>query len=176
MNKSQYLPPNIYVRYHYPEEWQNCWRQLHPIFKLTKSKEQHKGKCSLWKDSIVINEKEFTTALMNKLIVLLQDFQPRNTAEKQNDSVLCFLGSHSVFSNLHKTKFQFDDSSMEQHIQCSKAQLCDDDFAHHRIINETGPYKIKQIGSRIKSYQKKKWQSVAKQIAIKANTAGLSSK
>ena len=29
----------------------------------------------------------------------------------------------------------------------------------------TGPYKIKQIGSRIKNYQKEKWQSAAKQIA-----------
>ena len=39
------------------------------------------------------------------------------------------------------------------------------------IMKENDPYIIKQIGSRIKSYLKEKWQSVAKQIAVKANTA-----
>ena len=44
-------------------------------------------------------------------------------------------------------------------------------LAHHRIMKEIDPYKIKLIGSRIKNYQKEKWQSAAKQIAIKANSA-----
>ena len=39
------------------------------------------------------------------------------------------------------------------------------------IRKETDPYKIKQTGSSIKNYQKEKWQSAAKQIAIKGNTA-----
>ena len=59
----------------------------------------------------------------------------------------------------------------EQYIQCLKAQLFDNDLAYHRIMKEMDPYKIKQIGSRIKNYQKEKWQSDCQQTAIKANTA-----
>ena len=44
----------------------------------------------------------------------------------------------------------------------------DDDLTHHRIMKEMDPYKIKQIGSRIKNYQKEKWQSAAELIAITA--------
>ena len=38
-------------------------------------------------------------------------------------------------------------------------------------MRETDPHKIKQISSRIKNYWKDKWQSAAKEIAIKANSA-----
>ena len=102
----------------------------------------------------MIDGKEFATAPMNNLIELPQHLQPRNTAEKQNGSVLYFLGSHSVFSNMHKVPFQFDDthdSCAEQYIQCSKAQLFDDALVHNKFMRETDPYKIKQIGSRVKN-------------------------
>ena len=55
MNKRQYLPPIIFVRYDYPEEWQNCKWQPHPIFKLAKFKDQYKSKCSLQKHRLVID-------------------------------------------------------------------------------------------------------------------------
>ena len=105
MNKRQYLPPNIYVRYDYPEDWENHRRQLHPIFKLAKSKE-YKGKCFLRKDRLMIDGKEFTTTIRNNVRELFQYLQPRNTVEKQNDNILCSLGSHIVFSNLQKAPFQ----------------------------------------------------------------------
>ena len=122
----------------------------------------------------MIDQKEFTTAPRNNLTKLPQNLQPRNKAEKQNVDILCFLSSHSIFSSLHKAPFQVQGtqySCTEQYIQCSKAQLLDDNLVHHWIMKETDPYKIKQIGSRIKNYVKEKWQSAAKQIAIKANTA-----
>ena len=60
------------------------------MFKWAKSKDEYKGKCSLWKDRLAIDGKEFTAALRNNLTELPQDIQPRNTAEKQNDNMLCF--------------------------------------------------------------------------------------
>ena len=74
----------------------------------------------------------FTTAPRNNLTDLSQDLKSRNTAEKQNKSVLCFLGSHSVFSNLHKAPFKFvgtQHSCIEEYIQCSKAQLFNDELS-----------------------------------------------
>ena len=118
--------------------------------------------------------KEFTTPSKNNSTELPQDLQPRNTVEKQNDNILCSLGGHSVFSNIHKAPFQVEGtqySCIEQYIQYSKAQLFDDDLAHHRTMKEVNPYKIKEIGSRIKNYWKEKWQSTTKQIVIKEITA-----
>ena len=108
---------------------------------------------------------KLTTAPRNLLTKLPQDLQPSNTAEKQNGNILSFLGSHSIFSYLPKAPFHFEGtlySCTEQYIQCSKVQLFDDDLVYHRIMKETDPYKIKQIGSRNKNYQKDKWQSAAK--------------
>ena len=51
---------------------------------------------------------EFTTAPRNSLTELSQGLQSRNTREKNNESVLGFLDSHNIFSNLHKAPFQFD--------------------------------------------------------------------
>ena len=100
INKRQYLLHRIHVRYGYPEEWENHRRQLHPIFKLEKSQEQYKGKCSLRKNRLVIDGKEFTTAPRKNLTELSQDLKPRTQAGKQNENVLHFLDSHSAFSNL----------------------------------------------------------------------------
>ena len=44
-------------------------------------------------------------------------------------------------------------SYTQQYIQCSKAQSFDDYHANHRIMKETDPYRIKQIGFKIKHYQ-----------------------
>ena len=93
------------------------------------------------KDRQAIAGKEFTTAPWNSLTEFPQDPQPRNTAAKQNKSLLYILGSHSVFSNLHKAPFQLEGTQTqyyctEQYIQCSKAQLFDDDLAHHRSMKE----------------------------------------
>ena len=38
------------------------------------------------------------------------------------------------------------------------------------IMKEIDPYKFKEIASRMKNYQKEKWQSGARQIIIKAFT------
>ena len=108
MNKKQYLPPDIYVRYDYPEEWENHRRQICPIFKLAKAMEQYKGKCSIMKDRLVIDGKESSTAPRNNLTELPQYLQPKSIVEKQNDNILCFLVGHSVFSNLHKAPFQVE--------------------------------------------------------------------
>ena len=115
---------------------------------IAKSKEQYKGKCFLWKDRLVIDGKEFTTAPRSNLTELPQDLQPRNTAEKQNDNILCFLVGHCVFSNVQKAPFQVEGtqySCTEQYIQCSKTQLFDDDLAHHRIMKEMDPYKLSKL-------------------------------
>ena len=105
MNNRQYLLANISVGFDYPEKWKTCRRQLCPIFQLAKSKDQYKYNYSFQKDRLIIDGKEFTAAPRSNLAELTQNVQPRNTAEKQNESILCFLGSHSVFSNLNETPF-----------------------------------------------------------------------
>ena len=46
--------------------------------------------------------KGITTALKNNLRELSQDLKPRGIAEEQNESILCFLGSHSTSPNYTK--------------------------------------------------------------------------
>ena len=94
----------------------------------------------------MLERKELKAAPRNKFAELPQVLQPRNTAEKHNENVLCFLGSHGVFSNLDKTPFLNDDtqySCTKQYIQWSKAQLFEDDLVHHRTMEETDQYKSK---------------------------------
>ena len=111
---------------------------------------------------LVIDRKKFTTVPRKNLTKLCQD--------------LCFLGSHSIFNNLHKAPFLFDGtqySCTEQHMQCSKVHLFDVTFPNNRIMWETNPYKFKQIGSMIKNHQEEKQKSAAKQIVIKVSTQTL---
>ena len=139
INQRQYLPPSIYVRHDYPKEWENLRRQLHSIFKLAKSKEQCKDNSSFYKERLVCNGKMFTTAPRKNSKELPQNLQPRNALEKQNKSVFCFLGSHSLLSSLHKPPFQLDGtqySCTEQYIQCPKVQLFNNDLTHHRIMRD----------------------------------------
>ena len=59
-------------------------------------------------DRLVVDGKEVTTAPRNNLTELPQDLQPRDTAEVQNDNVLCFPSRHGVLSKLHKALFHFE--------------------------------------------------------------------
>ena len=107
-NKMHYLSPYIHVRYDYPKTVKiargnyaqfSYWPSLRNSTKVNAPS----GRIGEW-----IDEKDFTTAPCKNVTELPQDLQPRNTAEKSNESVHCFLGSHSAISNLYKAPFQFD--------------------------------------------------------------------
>ena len=59
-------------------------------------------------------------------------------------------------------------NSSEQYIQSKNAELFDDDKTQYLIMHSSNPFEIKQLGSNVKNFERYKWESKAKGIAVNA--------
>ena len=110
-------------------------------------------------------------APVNNLSELLCDLEARSSCEKSDANVLAIFGIHSVFSNFHQAPFVIDNITYlcsEQYIQSTKAALFDDDETNAAIIMSTNPFQMKRLGNRVRNYERSKWESNAKPVAVKA--------
>ena len=171
-----YLPRAIGVHEDFPQEIEDRRRSLKPILKEAKTINKYKNSY-LTVDKLIIGRKVYTVAPRNNLNELPPELNPETVSEKRNDQVLVFFGQNSVFSNFHPAKFTSDNirySCNEQFIQASKAKLFDDDVASSRIMKTDSPYVMKQLGSRIKNFNRATWAREAPAIARKGLMAKFS--
>ena len=165
-NRGQ-LPKDIYVREDFPPEIEDRRRVLRPIFKKAKSLNEFKGKCKLNVDKLVIDGRTYTVAPYNNLNKLPKPLQPREAAEKSNDTAVVFFTQGSPFSNFHPAPFVRNNQRYvcnEQYIQAKKAELFDDDYTHAKIMHSTNPFEIKSLGGKVRGFVRQKWEQHARQI------------
>ena len=107
----------------------------------------------------------------NNLQELLDEISPRKACEKSNTDTLAFFDLHSIYSNMHQAYFTDKNityNSNEHCIQSKKAELFDDDKIQYLIMHSSNPFEIKWLGSKVKNFERYKWESKAKEIAVNA--------
>lgn len=166
-----FLPRGIYVTEDYPDEWLERRRLLKPILHLARNNPKYKYKSKLVKDKLIIDGKQFTIAPRNNLHELPVDLTPADSCEKRDKSTIAFLGPHSVFSNFHPARFSeggVQYTCAEQMIQAEKAAKFGDKVTLERIVRTKDLFKIKEIGGRVRGFDKDAWKSSCKEIALHA--------
>ena len=94
-----------------------------------------------------------------------------STCEKRSNDCIVFHGIHSVFSNFHPAPFRLGEKcfpSAEHAIQYQKADLFDDDFTKDKILHSDSPYQAKKFGSRVRNFDRNKWEDNLEQIGYNA--------
>ena len=170
LENRRYLPTGIRVREDFPEEIEDRRRVLRPILNLAKKNENYKNKVHLSVDKLIVNNRAFTYAPKNNLNELPEDLKPEKAAEREDETTLVFFGQNSHFSNFHPASISVEGekfSCSEQYIQHAKAKLFNDDIAATRIKAASSPYRMKELGSRVRNFDKQKWSENAPQIARK---------
>lgn len=168
------LPDGIYVEEDFPPEVIERRKILRPVLKAALQKEDYKNNTYLSVDRLVINNTVYTCAPINNLDSLPEDLNPRLLSERSDEETLVYFGIGSPFSNFHKSNFVIDNVKYccnEQFIQSQKAASCNDDRAQSRIMNTDSPYRMKQIGSALHNFDKKKWEKKLRAVAKKGALA-----
>ena len=164
----------IYVSEDFPVEINERRKKLYPIYKRALSIPKYKGKVTMQSDRLVINGKIYTVEPLNNLDTLPQDLHPRSTCEVEDEHTLAYFGMHSPFSNFYPCNFTVDNVQYcctEQYIQSSKAVEFGDDLAHARIMRSSNPVAMKNIGKRIRKFNKTRWNAITPRVARTAVTS-----
>lgn len=165
-----FFPSGVYVSEDFPEEWQERRKLLRPILNSAK-KSKYKDSSFLTRDKLIIDGKQYTVAPVNNLSELPPELTPSASCEVRDSNTIAFLGPHSVFSNFHSAKFTESGvryNCAEQMIQAEKAALFKDVVAAQRIMKATSPYKMKEIGGKVRNFDKQLWQKESKKIVTRA--------
>ena len=98
---------------------------------------------------------------------------PKTKGFRENDSVYCFRGEHSVLSNFNKqfpiTVDGNDYICNEQYIVAEKARMFGDSHAFTQVLAMTDPVKMKQLGNNISNYNHRIWKQSSVHIVAKCN-------
>lgn len=171
------LPRGVFVTEDFPDEWSEHRQLLKPILQLARDNPKYKYNCKLVRDKLILDGKQYTVSPRNNLHELPGDIIPSQACEKRDDSTIAFLGPHSVFSNFHTAAFTeggVSYTSTEQMIQAEKAAMFGDKLSLERIMKTKNPFKVKEIGSRVRGFDRNTWLSACKEIALRAVKAKFS--
>lgn len=174
MENRSSLPTGIFVNEDFPEEWNDRRRLLRPILLQAKSMDKYRYVSFLTRDKLVINGKAFTVSPINNLNELPADIAAASSCERKDANTIAFLGPHSVYSNFHAATFVSDGvkyNCAEQMIQAEKAAMFNDRVALENIMRAQNPYRIKELGSRIRNFDKNRWSKDSQSIVTRAVTA-----
>ena len=141
---------------------------LKPIFNAARKTKNLKEKTFLSKDCLIIDGKTYTTENVPEANAVVN--MPGTCQWSDTKKTLLF-GIHSVFSNLHPARLQVENVSYnctKQTIQSQKAAFFNDDISHAKIMQESNPYKMKKISTRIHNFDTVKWKKVAQKVAYMA--------
>ena len=177
LRNRKHLPRGIYVSEDFPEEWVDRRKVLKPIYNAAKRNENLKHKTHLSRDKLVIDGRTYTAGPGCNICEINKILDVKSTCERSDTKTTVFLGLLSPYSNFHPANFQLANvqyNCAEQYIQSEKVRLFNDDIAHHRIMKERNPYKIKKLGNRVHNFNSEQWRKCAKQIAYQANWAKFS--
>ena len=154
----------------YPLEIQRNRQQLWPIYKTAKVSEEFTT-VSLKLDKLYINNKQYTTA---NLCDLPKSLLPENRSIKQTDQLTVFYSKHSVFSNFHALDVDIEGIRYccnEKYFQRAKALHFGDDECAAKIMTETDPHKISDLGKKVRGYKKELWEKQAEKVLRRVNHA-----
>jgi ribA/ribD-fused uncharacterized protein len=155
----------------FPIEILNERKTLYPIFKAAKTSNAVKS-ALLKVDKLHIDNRIYTTKNLNELP---NELRPENLATKVTDKVVLFASKHSTLSNFYSEyPIRIDGQlycSTEQYYQSEKARFLGDDHSASKVMAESDPYKIHELGKRILNRNHGNWEPHARMTLLKANRA-----
>lgn len=168
------LPTGVFVNEDLPDDWVERRRILRPILLQARRTDKYRNSSYLSRDKLIIDGKAYTVKPTNNLKDLPKDIVPAESCERRDEHTIAFLGPHSIYSNFHPSRFSeggVSYSCAEQMIQAEKCAAFGDSATLEKIMLTSDPYKMKDLGSRVKGYVKEVWHQKSKDIVKKAVVA-----
>lgn len=168
LNRTKVADKNLGIFEDYPAEITANRQQLWPIFKAAKGMSEFTS-VRLKLDKLYVNGKLFTTDNLNELPPSLH---AEKRATKFTDQTVVFYSKHSILSNFHQLNVRVEGQTFscnEQYFQRSKALFFGDNETAKKIMEESDPHKILNLGKRIKGYKKDLWDKQAYRVLKNVN-------
>ena len=159
-----YLSEGVFADYEYSPEVERKRRLLLPILRAAKQMSSYRKYCRLEGDELVIHGRHYTIHTLHRLP---DDLNPFKITTQEDDYTIGFFGAINPLSNFFEAGFKLDGEeylSSEQYIQAQKATYFRDRHAYDRIMGCSTPLDCKEEARTIRGFEKKRWDSVAKDL------------
>jgi ribA/ribD-fused uncharacterized protein len=154
----------------FPAEIRANRQSLWPIYQAARSFDEFKS-VSLNQDKLFLNGKLYT---MKNIHEIPKCLQPENRCERSSNDAMVFYSKHSVFSNFHAMPVTVEGKTYvcnEQYFQQAKALMFNDINTATKIMEQTDPLKMSQLGKTVKGFDKTVWAKQAPQVLYRVNSA-----
>ena len=166
---------SVYITENFSEDTERKRRQLYPIVKEARSRQEYREKVSLQVDRLILNGQSFTVDNLEKLP---DDLQPTKLATQETEKLVKFFRRASPLSNFHPSPIQIDGvkySCVEQFYQSCKARAFSDDVSEAQIMATNDPHRCYIIGQNIKGFKEDTWRQSCDAMMEKGLIAKFSS-
>ena len=123
------------------------------------------------RDKLYIDGQQYSVAPNSNLDEVNTVIDAKGTCQKSSPDKEIFLGTHSPLSNLFMTDFKINNvqyNCAEQFIQSEKVMMFNDDATAAKIMTATNPYRMKNLGDKVKKFNSDRWRYYCKDIASTA--------
>ncbi len=94
------------------------------------------------------------------------------TTYYEDDEMILFTGKTNIYSQFYTCEFIIGEKKFncaEQWMMYSKAIFFNDEETANKILNESSPKEIKQLGREVKNFDDNKWMIIAKDVVYMGN-------
>ena len=170
LNKTKLKGKPVKIFEDYPEQIRSNRQTLWPYYQAARSLENFTS-VSLNQDKLFLNNKLYTVKNLHEIPECLK---PEKRAVKSNDDTIVFFSKHSIFSNFHRMPVRIEGQTYqcnEQYFQRAKAVMFNDAATAEKIMNESDPVKMSNLGKSVKGFKKELWAKQAPRVLHRVNTA-----
>ena len=153
---------NISVEEDFPLEIEVNRRELRPIMNAINAFRQNgnvKYRASLIEDKLLVNGRQYSANTHDKLP---EEISTTNLSTPRRNNMVEFFSKYSPLSNYYKSEMTVENvtySCSEQHYTHKKSLAFNDHKTAELIMNEEKPVNMKRLGSNIKNFDHKVWNS-----------------
>ena len=160
---------NYYINEDFSATTEKERRQLYPVLKAARQKEEYKGQVALKVDRLTIKGKTYT---VDNMADIPADINPQKLATDTSvPGMVRFYTKASPLSNFHDSPFTIDGikySHVEQYYQAGKARHFNDDKTESQIMAANDPYKMFTLGQNVKNFDENMWRQQCNAVMEKA--------
>ena len=152
----------------YPAEIRQNRQTLWPYFQAARNMSAFKS-VSLNQDKLFLNNKMYTVKNVHDVPDCLK---PENRSVRSSNDTVVFYSKHAVFSNFHSMPVTVEGQKYlcnEQYFQRAKAQMFNDNASADKIMLETDPVKMSNLGKTVKGFNEYVWAKQAPLVLHRVN-------
>ena len=155
----------------FPPEIRDNRQILWPYYQAAKSMDKFQS-VSLTMDKLFLNHKLFTVKNLHEIPECLK---PEQRAVRSNEDAVVFYTKFAVFSNFHALPVKVEGQTYccnEQYFQHAKAIFFNDFATAEKIMAESDPLKMSDLGKSVKGFKREIWEKEkAYAVLTRVNTS-----